>query len=433
MAKREVELTYERPPLYPKQKRSMFNDARIAVTEACVQVGKTYVACIWLIEKALQGDEGENYWWLAPTYSAAEDAMMRVMSMLPSEMYSDNLTRRRLALFNGAYIWFKSGENPDNLYGPTVHALVVDEGSRISEEAWMAARSRLTATRGPIRIIGNVIGRRNWAYRLARHAEDDDSDYHYEKITALDAARWGIVDPKEIRDAKRTFEEWKFKMLYLAEPPDDESNPFGFESIEQCVGMGRISKGQSRWRAAETEGELEPVVWGWDLGRSQNYTVGIGIDEDLRVVAFERFRKDWKEAIPRIIRNTNRKPALVDATRGSIGDTIIGRLKDEGGNNFRGFGFTRGSKQQLMEHLAVRIQHGELSYPDGPIVDELMHFTYDITPSGNVIYKAEEGFNDDCVDALALAVYHARKTWVLREPPGAIGGNKRSRWKQATP
>ena len=56
-----------------------------------------------------------------------------------------------------------------------------------------------------------------------------------------------------------------------------------------------------------------------------------------------------------------------------------------------------------MEGLAVAIQSGKVSYPDGPIVSELKSFEYSYTQRG-VRYQAREGTHDDCVCALALAV-----------------------------
>ncbi|WP_177236910.1 hypothetical protein [Bradyrhizobium sp. Rc3b] len=66
---------------------------------------------------------------------------------------------------------FKSAEKPDNLYREDVWACVMDEASRMREEAFHAVRSTLTATRGPIHIIGNVKGRKNWFYIGCRKAE----------------------------------------------------------------------------------------------------------------------------------------------------------------------------------------------------------------------------------------------------------------------
>src|SRR5207302_1736063 len=127
----------------------------------------------------------------------------------------------RITLANGAVLWFKSAEKPDNLYGEDVYAAVVDEASRVREEAWHAVRSTLTATRGPIRIIGNVKGRKNWAYRMARRAESGEPGMHYARITAADAVQAGVLDAAEIEDARATLPESVFRELYEAEPSDD--------------------------------------------------------------------------------------------------------------------------------------------------------------------------------------------------------------------
>ncbi len=85
-----------------------------------------------------------------------------------------------------------------------------------------------------------------------------------------------------------------------------------------------------------------------------------------------------------------------------MGDPVLEALQRRNGGTYTGFKFTSGSKQQLMEGLAVGIQQGNLSYPDGPIVSELEAFEYEYTRTG-VKYSAPEGMHDDCVCALALA------------------------------
>ena len=97
---------------------------------------------------------------------------------------------------------------------------------------------------------------------------------------------------------------------------------------------------------------------------------------------------------------TGQMPALVDST--GVGDPILESLQIEQRWNFEGFKFSSASKQQLMEGLAVAIQRGEITVPQGPIVAELESFEYCYTRTG-VRYSAPEGMHDDCVCALALA------------------------------
>jgi hypothetical protein len=65
--------------------------------------------------------------------------------------------------------------------------------SKLREEAYTAIRAMLTATRGSLRAIGNVKGRKSWIYRLCRKAEAGDPNMAYHKLTAYDAGRAVLV------------------------------------------------------------------------------------------------------------------------------------------------------------------------------------------------------------------------------------------------
>tara|TARA_B100000745_G_scaffold299010_1_gene248855 strand:+ start:1250 stop:2227 length:978 start_codon:yes stop_codon:yes gene_type:complete len=313
-------------------------------------------------------------------------AFRRLKRGLPQYVYSSNESELTITLPNQAVISFRSAEKSDNLYGEDVYAAVIDEATRVREESWHAVRSTLTATRGPIRIIGNVKGRRNWAYRLSRIAESGEPDWHYAKLTAFDAVDAGVLDMKEVEDARRQLPEAVFKELYLAEPSDDGGNPFGQTAIEECV--------------AELSTK-PPVVFGVDLAKSVDWTVAIGLDEDGSVCAFERFQSPWEETCFRLERLIGYTSAVVDST--GVGDPVVERLQRLV-PNVQGFNFSSSSKQKLMEGLAIAIQTKQIEYPEGEIPNELLVFGYEYTRTG-VRYTAPDGLHDDCVMALGLAVH----------------------------
>lgn len=340
---------------------------------------------VWLTEQAMAGKPGRNYWWVAPIYGQAKIAYRRLKRGLPQQVYTPNESELTLTLANGAVIWFKGADKPDSLYGEDVYAAVIDEASRCKDDAWHAVRTTLTQTRGPLRIIGNVKGRKNWAYQLARRAEAGEPGMRYAKITAWDAVEAGVLDRSEIEDARRQLPENVFRELYLAEASDDEGNPFGINAIRRQVAPLSTA---------------DPDVWGWDLAKSVDWTVGIGLDANGHTCRFERFQRPWEETEHAIVTATGQARALVDST--GVGDPILERLQ-RAGRSFQGFKFTAPSKQQLMEGLAVAIQQGEVWFPDGPIRAELEAFEYVYTRAG-VRYSAPEGMHDDCVCGLALAV-----------------------------
>ena len=125
----------------------------------------------------------------------------------------------------------------------------------------------------------------------------------------------------------------------------------------------------------------------------------------------------------RISASTRGIAALVDST--GVGDPIVEMLQKHVGNRIEGYTFNQGSKQKLMEGLAVAIQQRTITFPDGPIRQELQEFEYEYTRSG-VRYSAPEGFHDDCVCALALAVMHAQRsrTMVVTDRMLALSGSR---------
>lgn len=218
--------TFVRPWLASYQREALFTPHRYAVVEGSTKAGKTAPCLVWLAERAMAGREGQNYWWVAPVYTQAEIAYRRMKRGLPRQIQQTHDSDRWIRLPNGATMWFKSGEKPDNLYGEDVYAAVVDEASRVREDGWHALRSTLTATRGPVRIIGNVKGRANWFYRLARDAERGAPDMSYAKITAMDAIAAGILAEDEIEDARRRLPSAVFNELYMAVPGDTEGRVY---------------------------------------------------------------------------------------------------------------------------------------------------------------------------------------------------------------
>lgn len=393
-------VTYVRPHMYPKQLQAIFepkdfanDNARFSWIEASTKAGKTVGCIAWLYEQAyLFGGLNKNFWWVAPSYGIAEIAFRRLKAYLPRDQYTSNESKLTLTLVsNGARIWFKGADKPDSLYGEDVYAAVIDEGSRCKEDAWFAIRSTLTATRGALRVIGNVKGRKNWFYKAARRAEKGLAGHAYYRITANDAVDAGVLDKNEIEGAKEDLPEAVFKELYGAVASDDDGNPFGISHINAIV------KPLSR---------LPVVAYGIDLAKRRDWTVIIGLDQYGDIAYFNRFQRPWETTTDEIIKVVGNTKALVDAT--GVGDPIVERLQKKC-HNVEGFVFTPKSKQRLMEGLAVAIQRGETSVVEGnpdPHTSvhylEMESFEYIYTRTG-VQYSAPEGMTDDCVMAHGLA------------------------------
>ena len=380
-----MQINYQRPFLTTYQQAILDAPERYTITAAATKCGKTASHIIWIFEQALQLKDNQSVWWIAQVYQQAEIAFRRMKSQVSEkDFFISNESKLTLILPNGARIEFKSGEKPDNLYGDDVYAAVVDEASRMREESWYALRSTLTATKGKCKMIGNVKGKKNWFYKLGERARLGEDDYKFFKITAYDAAKEGILDIEEIEQAKRDLPEFVFKELYLAEPGDDNSNPFGLDNIRKCY--------------APLSSAI-PIAFGIDLAKYTDWTVITGLDNMNRVCYTERFQGDWMQTKQKIINVVGRIPAHIDAT--GVGDPIVEDLQRIL-PNIKGFKYTSQSKQQLMEGLVMEIQQHTIFFPEEPYGFELENFEYEYTRTG-VKYSAPSGMHDDAVNSIALA------------------------------
>jgi len=238
-----INIKYIRPECirkYKKQRQFIDVDTRFTIVEGSSKSGKSVAMIIWLFEQALKGKNGDNCWWVAPTYAIAKIMYRRMYRYIEPKKLSDgtylvtqNKSELTLTLINGVTIFFKGADNPDSLYGEDVIAAVLDEATRMKEDAWYAVFSTLTFTNGKCKIIGNVKGTNNWVYKLAREAETGTKqDWSYFKITASDAVEAGILKQETIDEAKRTLPNGVFLELYYGIPFVNSSDRFCFSFDE---------------------------------------------------------------------------------------------------------------------------------------------------------------------------------------------------------
>lgn len=387
------------PAVFDYQRKAIFGPERYSIVEGSTKVGKTFPCLLWLLNQCGEhGAPNRSFWWVAPVYEQAEIAYRRMKVEIlgradPEQtVWKPNDSKLTITLKGCGAMRFKSAEKPDNLYGDDVYALVVDEATRCREESWFALRSTISATGAKVRIIGNVKGRKNWVYRLAR-AGLENATHH--KLTADDAINSGILSQKEVDDAAKMMPRAVFRELFFAEPTEDGSNPFGISAIRACVGPASLS--------------TQPAtVFGVDLAKSVDWTVVYGLDDAGNLVFRQRWQSDWGQTKTRLLSIIGSAPACIDST--GVGDPIVEAMQRES-PNIEGFKFTGSSKQQLMEGLASAIHQRQVmfdEYADDPLVTELEAFEYEYTRTG-VRYSAPEGSHDDCVCALALAVQCRRE------------------------
>lgn len=394
------------PPLYPKQHEAVFNPARFAIIEASTKAGKTFACIVWQLSQVL-AKPGEH-WWVAPTSRTAKIAFKRAQKMTEGVHLKVNLSTQEIFFPNGSTWWFRGSDNTDSLYGEDVESAVVDEASRCKEGTWAAIRSTLTATRGRARVIGNVRGRRNWFWRLARRAQGKSrtshgTRYHYSKLTAWDAVKGRVIARSEVQEAQQDLPEDIFRELYLAESSDGASVPFKPHAIASVL-QPDLASGPA-------------VAYGVDVAKKRDFFVIVGINADGRICEFLRVNQmSYPDVVRTIVQTCGSTKTAIDQT--GVGEAVTDYCQLEMENLF-GYIFTSPSRRSLLDNLSAELHQGRVGVLDGDMRLELESFEYEWTQTG-IQYRQLEGVHDDTVFALALALYAKAQNSVQPVSPGVI-------------
>jgi phage FluMu gp28-like protein len=343
--------------------------------------GKSELATDILCDNAL---DGKTLGYFTPTYKLLDGTYNECLSILDPIIERKN-DHQFIQIKGGGRVDFWSLENELAGRSRKYHIAILDECA-FTKNLWKiwteAIRATLTDYKGKAWFLSTPKGKNDF-YKLFMRGKSGEENWASWQMSTYTNP---FIDPLEVDDAKHDLPALAFSQEYLAEFNDNVANPFGTQFIAQCT------------YPISTE---PPVCFGVDLAKSYDWTVIIGLDKNCQVCFFERFQKDWKTTVQTII-NLPAANIAIDST--GVGDPIaeeVARVR-----TIDSVKYTAPVKQQLMEGLAVAIQKREITFPEGPITDELGNFEFIYTRTG-VKYSAPEGLHDDCVNALALA----RKIW----------------------
>ena len=343
--------------------------------------------------------EGGDYGWVAPTYGVADRGveafreiagdLVRVVGRMPTRVEFD------LGV-GAAKVWFLSADNPDSIRGFGFKGLVVDEAASVPVDVWnYVLRPTLAQTMGWGVFIGTPAGR-NWFYDMFTRGVEGSGEPGFKSFTFPSTAS-PYFPKEEWEAAKRELPEDVFRQEYMAEFLEDSAGVF--RGVDGCLIQ----------RAGEVEkGKFRRVAVGCDIAKHTDWTVLIAVDMDTgECLEMDRFNNlDWpfqKERIKAFVRKWDAQ-LVMDAT--GVGDPIYDDLSREL-DFVLPVRFTPKTKTELVRGLMVAIEQKKVQWPKAweVLTAELKRYEYSMTAYGNVQYSAPSGYHDDCVMALALAVY----------------------------
>src|SRR3990167_3700923 len=356
--------------------------------------------------RACCATQNETYAYVAPTYKQAKAIVVRdplmLKRFLPPEVLAKPFNESELyAQFRtGSVLRILGADEPDSLRGPRLKGVVLDEWALQKREIFEEILAPvLRESDGWAQFQFTPKGR-NHAWEYWRRGQLPD--HHEWASFDLPADQSGLLTPEELALARMEMGEDLYRQEMLCEFLEDVQAVF--RVLDQCL-SGSLE--------ASVRGRR--YVMGVDLGRVHDATVLTVLDCATRhLVAYERLTEShWALQKQAIAALATRYDALVVCEDNSFGSPIVEDLQELG---LSVEGFTTGptSKRALIDGLRVAFAQRLVTIPrdQTQLIQELRDYEYKLPKDGTfnpeaIRYGAPdgEGFYDDSVISLALAVY----------------------------
>ena len=373
---------------------------------ACgVRWGKTTCAAMEGLAAALEPRPRSIGWVVAPTYDLADrvyrEIQLAAVQHIRHRVVAMKEAERRLIVTNLAggvsEIRAKSADNPVSLLGEGLDWVIADEASRLKPTIWQSHLSqRLIDRQGWALLISTPKGK-GYFYDLFNRAKQGDPGY-----ASWNMPSWSnpLLDASVIEEERGRLPERVFRQEYGGEFLEGAGSVFS--NVRECA--------TGTWKEPE---QGMRYCAGLDLAKVEDFTVLVIMDKDRNVVHVDRFhRLDWDTQVARIegqVRRFNNAELWVDST--GVGDVVHEALVKEG-LYVKPYPFTAKSKASLVNALVLAMEQHVIVLPKPELwpegIDELEAFEYSVTEQGNVKMSAPGGQHDDCVMALALALWELR-------------------------
>jgi phage FluMu gp28-like protein len=419
---------------HPSQRKWLLADAKTKVAACGRRWGKTEAAAIDAATFAI-ACPGSVQMIVAPTSDQSKLIFDGIERLMMGSGITRNLTRitrtpyPRMSIGRSLVMARTADEDGRNLRGHSADRVIVDEAAYVRDCVIQEVISPMLADKnGRLVMVSTPFGKNHFYRTFVRGNRKQATGNSGDCASfTFPSGTNPHISAEYVERQRGEISTRQFAVEYEAQFLDDVGSVFPWEDINAAVEKGVLLRMHAtEARLAGPENCPDNVVAGIDWARYSDYTaiVAVGVSESgLKVIAVDRFNgMGWSTQIDRVIgflKANAVSQALTDQT--SIGDPLLEQLRTKlwdtsADVSVDGYGFTSQSKRDLIENLAMKLSHGQLSIPrDESLMRELQYYEYELTQHGNVKMNARSGSHDDLVVALALACWQAKGV-------GASGG-----------
>ncbi len=389
--------------LTPKQKEALLLGGQVQIKVCGRRFGKSLVTLIDVVHECLR--KPNCTWYIvAPTIDQAKiyfDELEEKGNDLLQQFIIERLRSPfpEVTFVNKSKMLARSvARDGRYLRGKGADGVAITEAAFINDNIYyQVIRAMVLERRGRVRLETTPAGH-NYIYELFNLGLNDKSGYYKSfHATVYDNER---LAREEIEQIRKEVPEIAWRQEYLAEFVDDDTFLFPW-SLLQGVYDDYSPEG--------TPYKNHRYTIGVDLAKYRDYTVIVVLDitrRPYRIAEHHRYQGAMYTDIASHVNELQQKykaRVYLDAT--GVGDPVAEQIR-----NCEPFVFSQKTKAELIRNLSVVIQRKEILLPFEwtALRDELRYFQA-IPRGDNFKFEAPSGKHDDCVIALALAVWGARE------------------------
>ena len=207
----------------PWQIEFMTSESRRESLLCCRQAGKSTVTAARVLRDALVHPQSDCLVF-SPTLRQSMELLRKVRNFynaLGKPVAPVAITKTALELANGSRV-ISLPDSQEGVVGFSAPRLVViDEGSRVSDELYASVRPMLAASRGTLITLSTPFGNEGWFYRIwddsAEGVERRSKLNEQWRLTAVTADSIPRIDPQFLEDERIELgERWFQQEYYLA-------------------------------------------------------------------------------------------------------------------------------------------------------------------------------------------------------------------------
>lgn len=361
------------------------------------QSGKSVFAEIILLEYLFRPKTYNAY--ISPTFQLGRKVYKEIVHLLEGKgiIKTSNSSTLTIETIYGSTLQFFSVESPTAIRGTTVTGvLICDEAAYYpdvlpnGENIWGNVLMPITKARKPLTIfISTPCGKQGFFYDFYLRAMKGEKGIKCMLRTIYDDS---LATEEQIEEIRNSIPELAFNQEFLCRFLD--SSLTFFTGFEECYNENLAYNNTKEWIGIDLS------------GYGEDETILTKVDEEGNIIQHKiTGTLDQKYIkISRLIDDSNAVAVYIE--NNGLGMPMIEQIKklSKKKNIIYEWETTNKSKEEIITDLAMDIANHDISYDDKELFSQFGTFICKITKTKKLTFGAKEGYHDDRIMSLAIAL-----------------------------